>query len=139
MLRRALMYVCELRQAKPRVPGYPHAPADPVLHTAKLHQTMDSDAINNSMSVPELAQATSNRLSGASAAGSRAGRVSLETAPGAAQSKAVQGAAAKAKRNLTMQVFLHCARIDVSPLPAFTMTCDISVAVMSVTSHSKHG
>lgn len=114
MLRRALMYVCELRQAKPRALGHPHTPADPTLQSAKLQQTMHGNDISSSMSVPDLAQATSARLSGSSAAGSRAGRVSLETAPGAAQSKAGQGVAAKAKRNLTMQVFLHCARIDVS-------------------------
>ena len=121
MLRRALVYLCELRQAKPRALSYPHSiPGDLNLHPAKHQQTPNEPDVTSSgsMLLPDAAPAAGGRLSGLAAVGSRTGQVSVEAATAAAQGKVVKGAAAKAKRNLTMQVFLHCARIDVSaPVP----------------------
>ena len=61
------------------------------------------------------------RLSGGTGLGSAAGRASLD-APAPAlqhlQGRTVKSSAAKAKPNLTVQVFLHCARIDVSLSPS---------------------
>ena len=112
MLRRALMYVCELRQAKPRALGHPHnAPADPNMQASKLQRT--PSAGGNIMMAPDAPQAAGTRLSWASTRGSAAGSASVE----AVQGKALKGAAARSKRNLTVQVFLHCARIDVRSPP----------------------
>ena len=117
MLRRALMYVCELRQAKPRALGHPHnTPADSNMQASKLQLTQS--ATGSMMMAPSAAQAANARLPGGLGSGSAAGRVSVDASASAPQqSKAVKSSAAKSKRNLTVQVFLHCARIDVSSSP----------------------
>lgn len=117
MLRRALMYACELRQAKPRALGHPHStPADSNMQAFKLQPTQS--ATGSMMMAPDAAQAASARLPGGAGLGSAAGRVSVDAfASAPQQSKAVKSSAAKSKRNLTVQVFLHCARIDVRSSP----------------------
>ena len=115
MLRRALMYACELRQAKPRALTHPHhnAPADPNMQAFKLQPTLS--ATGSMMMAPDAAQTANARLPGGTGSGIAAGRVSVDASASAPQqSKAVRSTAAKSKRNLTVQVFLHCARIDVS-------------------------
>lgn len=111
-LRRALMYACELRQAKPRALGNPHnTPADPNMQASRLQPTLSA---TGSMMVPPEA-----RLSGGPGPGIAAGRASLD-APALQhlQGRPVKSSAAKSKRNLTVQVFLHCARIDVRLSPS---------------------
>ncbi|KAL3144164.1 hypothetical protein ABBQ32_003948 [Trebouxia sp. C0010 RCD-2024] len=112
MLRRALMYVCELRQAKPRALRHSNAPqAEPSMQAFKLQPIVD--AAGSMSAAPDTAQAANARLSWATASGSTAAhRVSGEAAPSTVQGKVLKGTAAKSKRNLTVQVFLHCARID---------------------------
>lgn len=111
-LRRALMYACELRQAKPRALGNPlNTPADPSMQASRLQPTLS--ATGSMMMSPDV------RLSGATGLGSAAGRASLDApAPQHLQSRTAKSSAAKSKRNLTVQVFLHCARIDVSVFPS---------------------
>ena len=121
MLRRALMYACELRQAKPRALGHPHiTPTDPNMQVSKLQPTLS--ATSSMMMAPDAAQAANARLPGGTGSGIAAGRVPVEASASALQqSKAVRSIAAKSKRNLTVQVFLHCARIDVSSYPMLVL------------------
>ena len=106
------MYACELRQAKPRALGNPHnTPADPSMQASRLQPTLS--ATGSMMMSPDV------RLSGATGLGTAAGRASLDApAPQHLQSRTAKSSAAKSKRNLTVQVFLHCARIDVRPSPS---------------------
>lgn len=105
-LRRALMYACELRQAKPRTMSRTQLPsADLTAGPSGLWTQTASGDIPGPTSGSVMAQAP--RLSGASAAELQAARSSADAGRLQAQ--------AKAKRNLTVQIFLHCARIDVSP------------------------
>lgn len=108
------MYVCELRQAKPRALGHAHpAPADLSMQAHKLQPALD--AAGSMMVAPDATQAANARLSWASASGgTAAGRVSGDAAPNAMQAKVQKATPVRSKRNLTVQVFLHCARIDVS-------------------------
>ena len=117
MLRRALMYVCELRQAKPRALGHPNSSqADPSMQAFKTQPTRD--AAGSFLGATDVAQAATARLSWAPTSGSSAaGRVSGDAAPIAMQGKVLKGNTVKSRRNLTVQVFLHCARIDVSSSP----------------------
>lgn len=92
MLRRALMYACELHQAQPRAPARLHAPRTPLHRQGSVPRQQSS-----SDEYPQEAPVTGpNQASVASA-----------PAPAVPAKPSV-------KRNLTVQVFLHCARIDVS-------------------------
>lgn len=134
MLRRALMYACELRQAKPRALPYPHnTPADPDMQAFKLQSTLS--ATGSMMMAPDAAQAANARLPAGTGSGSAAGRVSVDASASAPQqSKAGKISAAKFKRNLTVQVFLHCARIDVSSSPCLLLC----VAALQVHASSEY-
>ena len=114
MLRRALMYVCELRQAKPRGLGSPHTTSpDPNLLSSTLRPRAYGADSGSNIAGADLSQTAARRYSGEGTEAQWAGRVSEETT--GMQAKPVSSAAGKHKRNLTIQVFLHCARIDVSP------------------------
>ena len=111
MLRRALMYLCELRQAKPRAMASHHAArADPSLPLQHRPHPHPADSTTDATGV-DLSQTAAGRVFGATTASPWSGRTSGDKA---AMTKAVHTTAGKPKRNLTMQVFLHCARIDVS-------------------------
>ena len=109
MLRRALMYACELREAKPRTMGSPQpSPADSTLPTPLRPHPYAADTTSRVAGL-DMGVTAASRMFGETTAGRTSGETS-------AVAKAVNAAAAKSRRNLTMQVFLHCARIDVSPL-----------------------
>ncbi len=109
MLRRALMYLCELRQAKPRAMASHHATrADPSLPLQHRPHPYAADSTSDAAGV-DLSQTAAGKVIGATTASPWSGRTS-----GDKLAKAVHTTAGKPKRNLTMQVFLHCARIDVS-------------------------
>ena len=123
MLRRALMYVCELQNAKPRTAGSAQrVSADPSMPPSSSLPLRKSSSIMAGLDM-------------AHTAAQWAGRVSAETAHMQTQAKPVATAVAKFRRNLTMQVFLHCARIDVSyfrPPDSCCMICDQLLAAKQV-------
>ena len=94
MLQRALKYACELQQAQPRAPAHLHAlrPSPHCQGSAPRQQT-SSDEYPQETPVTDPSQAA---------------KASAPAVP----------AKPSVKRNVTVQVFLHCARIDVSP-PCF--------------------
>ncbi len=111
MLRRALMYLCELRQAKPRTMASHHAArADPSLPPQHRPHPYAADSTSGAAGV-DLSQTAAGRVFGATTASPWSSKTSGDKT---AMTKAVHTTAGKPKRNLTMQVFLHCARIDVS-------------------------
>lgn len=116
MLRRALMYACELQQAQPRAPARLHAPSGATDgQGSPLRQQTSTDEY--SLASPTPAPVDSS----ASAAGS---------AQAAAAPAVVKP---RVRRNLTVQVFLHCARIDVSaPILMYKLYCTFSTAAVSV-------
>ena len=111
MLRRALMYLCELRQAKPRAMASHHAArADPSLPPQHRPHPYAADATSDAAGI-DLSQTAAGKVFGATTTSPWSGRTSGDKTT---VTKAVHTTAGKPKRNLTMQVFLHCARIDVS-------------------------
>ncbi|DBA93880.1 TPA: hypothetical protein ACH3X3_013925 [Trebouxia sp. C0006] len=109
MLRRALMYLCELRQAKPRAMASHHAArADPSLPPQHRPHPYAADATSDAAGI-DLSQTAAGKVFGATTASPWSGRTSGDKTT---VTKAVHTTAGKPKRNLTMQVFLHCARID---------------------------
>lgn len=111
MLRRALMYLCELRQAKPRATASHHAiRADPSLPLQHRPHPYAAESTSGAAGA-DLSQKAAGKVFGATTASPWSGRTSGDKT---AVAKPVHTTAAKPKRNLTMQVFLHCARIDVS-------------------------
>lgn len=98
MLRRALMYACELQHAQPRAPARLHTREDTSRgQGSPLRQQTSSDEYNLASPMPGVAQSSTPVVG-----------LPQPQGPGPVQ--------AHAKRNLTVQVFLHCARIDVSSL-----------------------
>ncbi|KAL0042783.1 hypothetical protein WJX79_011021 [Trebouxia sp. C0005] len=109
MLRRALMYLCELRQAKPRATASHHAiRADPSLPLQHRPHPYAAESTSGAAGA-DLSQKAAGKVFGATTASPWSGRTSGDKT---AVAKPVHTTAAKPKRNLTMQVFLHCARID---------------------------
>ena len=104
MLRRALMYTCELQQAQPRAPARLHVPRTGLPHPQPVLQqaTLDEHTLRSSMLASDHGPA------------SPTGHLPA----GSSQAQAAGPASAKPRvqRNLTGQVFLHCARIDVGSL-----------------------
>lgn len=132
MLRRALMYACELQQAQPRThsASYSRSPAATVPRSSPASgrsagATLPGPASTASTLAPEQQKG----LSSSSADATPGGFQQAVVAPAAAEAKPL------AKRNLTMQVFLHCARIDVSA-PAlqtgFLLLFHVTAAVRSL-------
>ena len=111
MLRRALMYLCELRHAKPRAMASHHAArADPSLPLQHRPHYYSAESTSDAAGV-DLSQTAAGKVFGATTANPWSSRTSGDKT---AVAKPVHTTAGKPKRNLTMQVFLHCARIDVS-------------------------
>ena len=105
------MYACELRQAKPRT-------------LAQRHGSADLNAYASGLWTQATAMDTAGSMMGAGMAQAAAGM--SNAVPGQQRADGVPGEASKApinkpgspgvaklQRNLTVQIFLHCARIDV--------------------------
>ena len=112
-LRRALMYVCELRQAKPRTLAQRHGSADLNAYASGLWTQATALDTAGSVMGTGFPQTAAARMSNAVPGQQRADGVTGEASK-APQNKPGSPAAAKSQRNLTVQIFLHCARIDVS-------------------------